>query len=68
MRSVATSETMVLMLIFPIGFPGRGLCPLRRIGPQYLLLIVEGDKNGQKSFKCVTLRHSVKSSEVVARC
>ena len=31
--------------------PGRGFSPLGRIGPQYPLLIVKGDKKGQRSEK-----------------
>ena len=35
----------------PVGVPGRGFCPLGRIGLQYPLLIVKGDKKGQRSEK-----------------
>ena len=30
---------------------GRGLCPLVKIGPQYSLLIVKGNKKGQRTKK-----------------
>ena len=32
-----------------MGVPGRGFFPLVIIGPQYNLLIVKGDKKGQRS-------------------
>ena len=35
-----------LLLIVPHGGLGRGFCPSGRIGPQKLLLIVEGDGRG----------------------
>ena len=46
----------------PLGIPGKlGFCPIRRIGPQYPLLIVKGDKKGQKKkVKSFTLRQSGK--------
>ena len=37
----------VLNIKDPVGVPGRGFCPSGRIGHQYPLLIVKGDKKGQ---------------------
>ena len=51
-----------------MGFQERGICPLGKIEPQYPLLIVKGDKNGQRTEKLKTLRQSGESPNKLAGC
>ena len=42
---------MAISQYLPHGGPGRGIYPFIGIGPKYTLLIVKGDKMGQRTEK-----------------